>query len=305
LLVFLWFYFDVNRRKRVKNKVCLITGGASGMGRIVAKTLAEKGASTIIVDKDSENGEKTAAEITQSSTGNTTSFYQCDLALLKEVRELAQSLESALPKIDVLINNAGIIVEKREETLEGFERTFATNYLGHFLLTNLLLPQLKQSGSGRIISISSDAHKGCRRLDFDDLNNRKKWNKPSAMAGNRAYQSSKLCIVYFTHELARRLEGSTVTANAVHPGAFVDTNIYENMTGFFGLIMKLLKPFYLPVEKGAETALYLASSPEVEGASGNYFAQCTPKQSSKVSYDRAAARRLWSMSEEMTRLKNG
>jgi len=288
----------------MKDKVCLITGGANGMGRETAKALAARGASIIIVDSDAQNGEKIAAEINQSSSLSTTCFYQCDIAVLKEVRQLIQSIQSAFPRIDVLINNAGIIVEKREETTEGFERTFATNYLGHFLLTNLLLPQLKQSGSGRIISISSDAHKGCPRLDFDDLNNRKKWNKPSAIAGNRAYQRSKLCIVYFTHELARRLEGSTVTANAVHPGAFVDTNIYVNMTGFFGLIMKLLKPFYLPVEKGAETALYLASSPEVEGVSGNYFAQCAPKQSSKVSYDRAAARHLWSISEEMTRPKN-
>ena len=289
----------------MKDKVCLITGGANGMGRIVAKTLAEKGACTIIVDRDAENGEKTVAEINQSSRDHEARFYQCDLALLKEIRQLVQSLESAFPKIDVLINNAGIIVEKREETAEGFERTFATNYLGHFLLTNLLLPHLRQAATGRIVSISSDAHKGCRRLDFDDLNSRKKWNKPSAIAGNRAYQASKLCIVYFTYELARRLEGSTVTANAVHPGAFVDTNIYVNMTGFFGLTMKLLKPFYLPVEKGAETALYLASSPEVEGVSGNYFAQCAPKESAKVSYDREAARRLWSISEEMTRLKNG
>jgi len=275
------------------------------MGRVTARRLAEKGARAIIVDRDAENGEKTVAEINQSCREHEARFYQCDLALLKEIRQLVQSLLSAFPKIDVLINNAGIIVEKREETAEGFERTFATNYLGHFLLTNLLLPHLRQAATGRIVSISSDAHKGCRRLDFDDLNSRKKWNKPSAIAGNRAYQASKLCIVYFTYELARRLEGSTVTANAVHPGAFVDTNIYVNMTGFFGLIMKLLKPFYLPVEKGAETALYLASSPEVEGVSGNYFAQCAPKESAKVSYDREAARRLWSISEEMTRLKNG
>lgn len=287
------------------NKVSLITGGANGMGRVVAKTLAEKGASTIIVDRDAENGGKIAAEINQNGHASEAHFYQCDIAVLKDVNQLVQSLQSAFPKIDVLVNNAGVFVEKREETAEGFERTFATNYLGHFLLTNLLLPQLRKSEAGRIISISSDAHKGCRRLDFDDLNNRKKWNKPSATAGNRAYQSSKLCIVYFTYELARRLEGSAVTANAVHPGAFVDTNIYVNMTGFFRLIMKLLKPLYIPVEKGAETAIYLASSPEVERVSGKYFSQCAPKESSKVSYDSEAARRLWSVSEGMTRLKNG
>lgn len=289
----------------MKNKVCLITGGANGMGRVTARALAIRGASIIIVDSDAQNGEKIAAEINQSSSGKTAFFYQCDIAVMKEVRQLIQSIQSAFPKIDVLINNAGIIVEKREETIEGFERTFATNYLGHFLLTNLLLPLLNKSEAGRIISISSDAHKQCAGLDFNDLNNSKKWNKPSALAGNRAYQSSKLCIVYFTYELARRIEDSRVTANAVHPGAFVDTNIYVNMTGFFGLIMKLLKPLYKPAEKGAETAVYLASSPEVEGVSGKYFAQCTQTESSKISYDSEAARRLWNISEEMIRLSNG
>jgi NAD(P)-dependent dehydrogenase (short-subunit alcohol dehydrogenase family) len=274
------------------------------MGRETAKTLAAMGASIIIVDMDAENGEKTVAEINQSGHGSAARFYQCDIALLNEVGQLAKSLESEFPKIDVLINNAGIIVEKREKTSEGFERTFASNYLGHFLLTNLLLPNLKKSDDGRIISISSDAHKGCRGINFDDLNNRKKWNKPSANAGNRAYQSSKLYIVYFTYELARCIEGSKVTANAVHPGAFVDTNIYVNMTGFFGLVMKLAKPFYIPVEKGAETAIHLASSPEVAGVSGKYFANCAAKESSKISYDIEAARRLWKISEEMTDLKS-
>jgi NAD(P)-dependent dehydrogenase (short-subunit alcohol dehydrogenase family) len=288
----------------MKNKVCLITGGANGMGRVYAKELAARGANIIIVDIDAENGEKTASEIIQSRPGGTARFYQCDIALLKEVVRLTKSLESDFPKIDVLINNAGIIVEKREETADGFERTFATNYLGHFLLTDRLLPNLKKSEAGRIISISSDAHNAGPALDFDDLNNRKKWNRPSAIAGNRAYQQTKLSVVYFIYELARRLEGSKVTANAVHPGAFVDTNIYVNMTGFIGLIIKLAKPFYIPVEKGAETALYLASSPEVEGVSGKYFAKCAPKQSSKYSYDIAAAHRLWKISKEMTGLKN-
>jgi NAD(P)-dependent dehydrogenase (short-subunit alcohol dehydrogenase family) len=145
----------------VKNKVCLITGGANGMGRVTARALAARGASIIIVDSDAQNGERTAAEINQSSSGSIARFYQCDLAVLKEVRQLIQSIQSAFPRIDVLINNAGIIVEKREETIEGFERTFATNYLGHFLLTNLLLPLLNKSEAGRIISISSDAHKQC------------------------------------------------------------------------------------------------------------------------------------------------
>jgi len=286
----------------MKDKVCLITGGANGMGQMVAKTLAEKGASVIIVDRDIEKGQKTVAEITQNDPGNRSCFYQCDLALLKDVSELARSLEFTFPKIDVLINNAGIIVEKRVETSEGFEQTFVVNYLSHFLLTNLLLPQLRKAEEGRIISISSDAHKGCRPLDFDDLNNSKKWKKPSAVAGNQAYQNSKLCLIYFTYELARRLKGGTVTANVVHPGSFVDTNIYVNMTGFFGFVMKLLKPFYQPVERASATALYLASSPEVKGVTGKYFAKCAPKASSKLSYDRDAARRLWHISEKMTGL---
>jgi NAD(P)-dependent dehydrogenase (short-subunit alcohol dehydrogenase family) len=286
----------------MKDKVCLITGGANGMGKVVSRTLAEKGANVIIVDRDIENGEKTVAEIKQNDPGNGSCFYQCDLALLREVGELVRSLESTFPQIDVLINNAGIIVEKREETSEGFEQTFAVNYLSHFLLTNLLLPQLQKGEGGRIISISSDAHKGCRPLDFDDLNNSKKWQKPSAIAGNQAYQNSKLCLIYFTYELAHRLEGSTVTANVVHPGSFVDSNIYVNMTGFFGFVMKLLKPFYQPVEKASATAIYLASSPEVKGVNGKYFANCAPKSSSKLSYDRDAARLLWHISEKMTGL---
>ena len=273
------------------------------MGRVVSKALAERGASVIIVDRDTENGEQTVTEIQGNNPESKSCFYSCDLALLKEVKQLACSLESAFPRIDVLINNAGIIVEKREETAEGFERTFVVNYLSHFLLTNLLLPRLFKSKAGRVISISSDAHKGCRPLDFDDLNNRTKWNKPSAVAGNRAYQNSKLCLIYFTYELARRLDGSRVTANVVHPGSFVDTAIYVNMTGFFGLLMKLLKPFFQPVDKAAETAVYLASSPEVEGISGQYFAKCAAKQSSKLSYDREAARLLWRISEEMTGMK--
>jgi NAD(P)-dependent dehydrogenase (short-subunit alcohol dehydrogenase family) len=286
----------------MKDKVCLITGGANGMGQVVSRRLAEEGAQVIIADRDTENGEKTVAEIKQNDPVNRSCFYQCDLALLKEVGELARTLESTFPQIDVLINNAGIIVEKREETSEGFEQTFVVNYLSHFLLTNLLLPQLQKGEGGRIISISSDAHKGCRPLDFDDLNNSKQWQKPSAIAGNQAYQNSKLCLIYFTYELARRLEGGTVTANVVHPGSFVDTNIYVNMTGFFGFVMKLLKPFYQPVEKASATAIYLASSPEVKGVSGKYFANCAPKSSSKLSYDRDAARLLWHISEKMTGL---
>jgi len=294
----------------MNGEVCLVTGAASGIGAMTARALAQRGATVILVDRDAERGAATAGQIEQETGGATVEFIQTDLSSQQEIRQLAQQVKSRHPRLDVLLNNAGAIFSERRETVDGIEMTFGLNYLGYFLLTHLLLDLVKAGAPARIINTSSRAHARAQ-MNFDDLQSRVDY------VGIRAYEKSKLAIVLFTYELARRLAGTGVTVNALHPG-IVATNFSTRNPGMVGSIMRwmakqyatdgktanpiarLLQRILISPEQGAQTGIYLATSPDVAGVTGKYFVKCKAVPSAPASYDSAAARRLWDVSEELT-----
>ncbi len=288
-------------------KTALITGGARGMGRVSAIELARMGAQVIIVDWEGEEGTRTRDHINCLTGRKAADFVYCDLSSLNEVRELAANVKARYPALHILLCNAGITDPVRRLSPDGWEMHLATCHLSHFLLTHLLLGLLTQSAPARIVSISSDAHKAGPGLDFDDLNNEKIWKgrEFSNGASFAAYHRAKLCNVYFTLELAERLKGTGVTVNAVSPGYFVNTTIYRNLTGIFkwgswlvfgiGSLLRLNTP-----EKGARTHVYVASSPEIEGVTGRYFAYCKEAQPSPLAQDAAIRKRLWAWTAQVT-----
>jgi NAD(P)-dependent dehydrogenase (short-subunit alcohol dehydrogenase family) len=278
-----------------EGKVCLVTGATSGIGEVTARELAKQGATLVIVGRNRQKAEATIEEIKSRSGNENVEYLLADLSSQKEIRSLAQEFKSRHDRLDVLVNNAGAVFSEYGETEDGIERTFAVNHLNYFLLTNLLLDTLKAGAPSRIVNVASDAHQGAE-LDFDDLGAKQNYGLM------RAYGRSKLANVMFTYELARRLEGTGVTANALHPGA-VATNFGSNNTVWYARpLLALFRLFATTPEKGAETSVYLASSPEVEGVTGQYFANKKPVASSKASYDEETARRLWGVSEELTGL---
>jgi NAD(P)-dependent dehydrogenase (short-subunit alcohol dehydrogenase family) len=293
----------------MSGKVCLITGGARGMGRVAAITLAQMGARIIIVDWEGEEGTRTRDHINALSGAKAAEFIYCDLSSLAEVRRLAADVNARYPALHVLMNNAGITDPVRRLSVDGIEMHAATCHLAHFLLTHLLLPLLKKSAPARIVCITSEAYKAGPGLDFDDLNNEKIWKgaKFSNGAAFQAYHRAKLCNIYFVRELAERLQGTGVTVNAVSPGYFVNTTIYRNMRGLFrwgsfvvfgiGTLLGLNTP-----EKGARTHIYCASSPEIEGVTGQYFAYCKAAELSALAKDREVGARVWAWSEQATGL---
>ncbi|MGC9393860.1 MAG: SDR family oxidoreductase [Anaerolineae bacterium] len=283
-------YFD----NPLHSKVCMITGAASGIGAATAYALAQQGATVILVDRDAEKGALTVEQIKQQTGNVATELMVADLSSQHEIRRLAQQFKARYQCLDVLVNNAGAIFDERRESVDGIEMTFALNYLGYFLLTNLLLDTLEASAPARIINISSRSHARAQ-INFDDLESRTEYD------GLAAYAHSKLAIVLFTYELARRLEGTGVTVNALNPG-IVATSFGRNSGGALGFVMRLFHPFFLSPEQGAQTGIYLATSPEVEGVTGKYFVKCKAVSSSPTSYDTAAARRLWEVSEKYTNL---
>lgn len=247
----------------------------------------------VIVARDAERGAAAIAQI-ERKVGHTAGLLVADLSSLEGVRHAAQEFRAGYDRLDVLVNNAGAVFTHRSMTIDGFERTFALNHLAYFLLTNLLIDLLCTDAPSRIVSVSSIAHQGAV-LDFDDLQFERRY------AGFRAYGRSKLANILFTHELARRLEGTGVTANCLHPGV-VSTGFNKNNGVLLRLGMTIARPFLLSAEKGARTIVYLAASPEVEGVTGEYFVNCTATTSSPVSYDDEAARRLWEVSARLTGL---
>jgi NAD(P)-dependent dehydrogenase (short-subunit alcohol dehydrogenase family) len=280
--------------KALRGQVCLVTGAASGIGAATARALARHGAAVVLVDRDAETGAATAGQIARETGNGAVEFLQADLSAQEEIRRLARRFESRHHRLDVLVNNAGAIFSRRQESVDGIEMTFALNYLGYFLLTNLLLDTLKASAPARIVNVSSRSHARAR-IDFDDLQSRSRYH------GLRAYAHSKLAIVLFTYELARRLEGTGVTANALHPG-LVATGFGMHHSGILGLVMRLFRPAFISPEQGARTSIYLATSPEVEGVTGKYFVRCEAVPSSPASYDMDTARRLWQVSAAYTNL---
>jgi NAD(P)-dependent dehydrogenase (short-subunit alcohol dehydrogenase family) len=272
-------------------KVCLITGATSGIGQATARALAERGATVVVLSRNPERCEASARAIREQTGNPAVVPLAADLSVQAEVRRAAREFLERFPRLDVLVNNAGAAYVKRRESADGIEMTWALNHLGYFLLTNLLLDTLTRSAPARVVSVSSDAHRS-GRIDFDDLQALKRY-RPFG-----AYANSKLANVLFTRELARRLEGTGVTANAMHPG-IVATNIDAGMPLWVRLIFRV---FGIPPERGAATAVYLATAPEVEGVSGRYFVKEKEVRPAPSALDDATARRLWDVSEAMTGL---
>lgn len=275
---------------------CLITGATSGIGLAAAVGLARLGASLVLVGRDPARAERAVREIRRASGAPDVTLLLADLSSQAEVRRLASEFLATERPLHVLLNNAGVINLRREESADGIETTFAVNHLAYFLLTRLLLERLQQSAPARVVNVSSDAHRAVGgRLDFDDLESRKRYSPM------RVYGKSKLANILFTRELARRAAGTGVTANCMHPG-FVGSNFARNNGLIAAAAMTLLRPFARSTEKGAETAVYLSSSPEVEGVSGGYFYDCKPHRPRDFALDDEDARRLWEVSARMTGL---
>ena len=276
-------------------KTVLITGGTSGIGKAAAVALAAMGANVVIVGRNQERGEAAVEEIRARSHNEPVELLLADLSVQSEVRGLAQEFQARHDRIDVLVNNAGLVQSKRTESLDGIETTLAINHLAPFLLTNLLLERLEESAPSRVITVSSEAQRW-GTMDFEDLQSRRKYR------GFPVYGMTKLANIMFTYELAERLSGTGVSANCLHPGS-VGTNFGQNNKGPMALFFRTFKPFMRSPEKGADTLVWLASSPEVDGVSGKYFSDRKEIEAKSVAYDRAARRRLWEISEELTGLK--
>jgi NAD(P)-dependent dehydrogenase (short-subunit alcohol dehydrogenase family) len=275
-------------------KVCLITGGNSRIGKAAALALAKLNSSVVIVSRDKDKGEATIIEIKSKSGNRNVDAMTADLSSQDSVRELAHDFKGRYKRLHVLINNAGIFLPRRIQTVDGLETTFATNHLGHFLLTNLLLDVLKANAPSRVINITSSAHRGTE-MNFDDLQAEKKYS------GYHAYSQSKLANVLLTYQLAKRLEGTGVTVNCLHPGV-VRTGFGKDVTGLMSILVRIGSPFMMSPEKSARAAIYLATSPELEGVTGKHFSIGKEEKSSTESYDAASAERLWRVSAELVKL---
>jgi NAD(P)-dependent dehydrogenase (short-subunit alcohol dehydrogenase family) len=274
-------------------KTVVITGANSGIGLETAVALARAGAKTLITVRDPARGQAAVADIKARSGRDDVDVVVFDLGSIASTRQGAAEILARCDRIDVLVNNAGVVLSSRHETEDGLEATFAVNHLGHFVLTELLLDRLKQSAPARIVNVASTAHKGARKgLNFDDL------QSSFAYGGMQVYSKSKLANIYFTTELARRLQGTGVTVNCLHPGT-VATGYGRDgdSSGVLAFGLKVIKPFILSAEQGARTSIYLASSPEVAGVTGRYFVKCQARSPSATAQDDAAARRLWEASE--------
>ncbi|MFQ5343193.1 MAG: SDR family oxidoreductase [Anaerolineae bacterium] len=286
----------VEQNKPMIGKVCMVTGATGGIGKVTAQALAQQGATVTVVGRSRAKTVATVEQITRQTGNPSVEYLLADLSVQDEIRRLAEEFRSRHDRLHVLVNNAGAFFMSRHESADGIEMTFALNHLGYFLLTNLLLDVITASAPARIINVSSVAHDGAQ-INFDDLQEKQKFQ------GWQAYGQSKLANVLFTYELARRLEGTGVTANALHPG-FVATSFGANNFGFIGRGVKRVMNLVAGIspEKGAETNIYLATSPEVEGVTAQYFVKKKAVRSSEASYDEEAARRLWEVSAEMAGL---
>lgn len=278
-------------------RVCLVTGASSGIGFETAKALAAQGATLVAVCRSRERGEASLARI-RAETGNADLHLAlADLSSQASIRQLSKDLLARWPRIHVLVNNAGVVEIGRRLTADGLESVFAVNHLGYFLLTLLLLDRLKESAPARIVNVSSDAHRFAK-FDLGNLQGEKGW---SFM---RQYGVSKLCNILFTRELARRLEGSRVTVNCLHPGA-VATGLGQNNGWWAKALTRALRPFFLTAARGADTSIWLATSPEVEGQSGGYYVKRRPAKPTADATDAGNATALWAHSAQLVELPQG
>lgn len=275
----------------------MVTGANSGIGKATALALATMGATVVMVCRDRAKGEEAQQEIKAQSKNNNIDLLLADFSSLASVRQLAQKFKQHYQHLHVLINNAGAAFLQRQETEDGFERTFAVNYLAPFLLTNLLLDTIIASAPARIINVSSDAQ--TNSLNLDDLQFEQGYSPTNVM---RVYGRSKTALTLFTYELARRLKGTGVTANVLHPG-FVRTNIGRSgHNPLFQRLAGLVSAIGVSPEEGAKTSIYLASSPDVAAITGKYFVKSIPKLSPPITYDESLQRRLWEISTQLVQL---
>jgi NAD(P)-dependent dehydrogenase (short-subunit alcohol dehydrogenase family) len=283
--------------ENMKGKVVVITGATSGIGQVAAEKLAAIGARIVQVARDKERGQTAMARLNQVAPGIAHSIYYADLSRLSEMKRVAMEIAQAEPRIDVLMNNAGAMFGKRQLTEDGLERTFALNHMSYFMMTQLLRDRLIASAPSRVVNTASDAHTS-GTVDFDDLQSEKayrfnvlEWMRYGGPAF-KVYARSKLMNILYTRELARKLAGTGVTANSLHPG-FVSTRFGDQTGGLIGFGIGIAKRFALTPEQGAETLVYLASSPDVAGVTGEYFHRCRPVTPSREAQDDAKAQRLW------------
>jgi retinol dehydrogenase 14 len=280
----------------MSGRTVLITGGTGGIGRAAAIALATMGARVGITGRDQSRAEKAAAVIARDSGNPAIDVFVADMSSQAEVRRLAAEVLARYPRLDVLLNNVGGFWAHRHVTADGLEHTFALNHLAPFLLTSLLLERLRASAPARVVTVSSGAQ-SMGRIDFDDLMGERKYS------GQQAYNQSKLANVMFTYELARRLEGTGVTATVLHPG--LTSTAFSAEDPALGPLVALLRPFMKSPARGAETSVYLASSPAVEGVTGQYFADRKANRSHKSSYDAATTARLWDVSADLVGIAVG
>ncbi len=280
----------------MQGKVCIVTGANSGIGKATALGLAQMGATVVMVCRNQSKGEQAQNEIKEKSENDAIDLMLADLSSQESIYRLAENVQQHYQQLHVLINNAGVANLSRRETVDGLEMTFAVNYLAPFLLTNLLLDKLKTSAPARIVNVSSGSHQS-GYIKMDDLELEKGYRLM------RAYGQSKLALVLFTYELARRLQGAGVTANCLHPG-FVATNIGQNGVGSVGrsIVKLIFSRLGISPEEGAKTSIYLASSPEIEGVTGKYFIKSIPVRSAPISYDETLQRQLWEESAKLVNL---
>jgi len=279
----------------MKGKRVVVTGASRGIGRETALALGRMGADLSLVVRDAGRGDAVAEEVRATSGGGDVDVFVADLSSMAEIRRVAAEFLAKHDTIDVIVNNAGVLLMDRQITKDGYEATFATNHLAYFLLTELLLDAVKKAPAGRIVNVASEAHhRGT--IDFDDLMGEKSY------AGWRAYGASKLANILFTSELARRLEGTGVTTNSLHPGV-IASGFALNNKGVVGTLWKLASPFLTSSENGAKTTIFLATDPSVARVSGKYFSKCKVKTPSREAREAAVARRLWAVSEELVRVR--
>ena len=284
-----------NGERPLEGKVVVVTGASTGIGRETALGLARQGARVVMSSKNPERAAKALEYVKAGSGNDTAELILSDFASMASVNALADTISQRHPKVDVLVNNAGIWSFSHETTEDGYESTFAVNHLATFLLTHRLLGNLKAAAPSRVVTVSSNVHRA-GNIHFDDLHMRKKFS------GYRAYANSKLANIHFAYELARRLEGTGVASNCVHPGPVRTSLFKQNKPWFIKLAASVFQylPILLSPTKGAATSLHVASHPELEGVTGKYFVKKKPVDSSPRSYDDAVAKRLWEVSEEMT-----
>lgn len=280
----------------MQGKVCLVTGATGGMGEVTARALAQQGATTVLVGRDAEKGRAAVARIRQATGNPRVDLLLADLSVQADIHRLAAEFRAGYPRLDVLVNNAGAVFGQRQLTADGIERTFALNHLSYFLLTHLLLDRLTASAPARVVNVASATHQMVKPADVGD------WQSTRGYSMTQAYHRSKLANLLFTFELARRLAGTGVTVNAAKPG-FTKSGLGQTSGSPLSLVLRLASALLgQSTEKGAETAIYLATAPELASVTGRYYDRQRAIESSPLAHDTALSQQLWQLSEQLTRL---